>query len=196
MFCNNLCSWFSKNIVFSLSAREIISPIKLSWQINFFYPLISLFFLSASIQCLFPIFSPDQEQAIQMEPLNAEVDKWEVAVNRVLLQDVIGRGAFGAVWRALLSSPNGQPGNRTVAAKCFTREPPSICFIDKYVDLRGGYKNVLFGEGGGGGRGSKIISRPTHNPLLFTQGYAREKQKKRRRGKEQRNKVDNQPVCS
>ena len=49
---------------------------------------------------------------------------------------------------------------------------------------------------GGGGRGSKIISRPTHNPLLFTQGYAREKQKKRRRGKEQRNKVDNQPVCS
>nr|XP_058951290.1 vascular endothelial growth factor receptor 3-like [Pocillopora verrucosa] len=63
---------------------------------------------------------PDQEQAIQMEPLNAEVDEWEVAVNRVLLQDVIGRGAFGAVWRALLSSPNGQPGNRTVAAKCFT----------------------------------------------------------------------------
>ncbi|RMX37834.1 hypothetical protein pdam_00024255, partial [Pocillopora damicornis] len=55
-----------------------------------------------------------------MEPLNAEVDEWEVAVNRVLLQDVIGRGAFGAVWRALLSSPNGQPGNRTVAAKCFT----------------------------------------------------------------------------
>nr|XP_058946193.1 fibroblast growth factor receptor 3-like [Pocillopora verrucosa] len=63
---------------------------------------------------------PDQEQAIQMEPLNAQVDEWEVAVNRVLLQDVIGRGAFGAVWRALLSSPNGQPGNRTVAAKCFT----------------------------------------------------------------------------
>ncbi|XP_066014636.1 fibroblast growth factor receptor 4-like isoform X2 [Pocillopora verrucosa] len=63
---------------------------------------------------------PDQEQAIKMEPFNAEVDEWEVAVNRVLLQDVIGRGAFGAVWRALLSSPNGQPGNRTVAAKCFT----------------------------------------------------------------------------
>ena len=70
-----------------------------------------------------------------MEPLNAEVDEWEVAVNRVLLQDVIGRGAFGAVWRALLSSPNGQPGNRTVAAKCFTRKPPSICSIDTYVDL-------------------------------------------------------------
>ena len=81
-----------------------------------------------------------------MEPLNAEVDEWEVAVNRVLLQDVIGRGAFGAVWRALLSSPNGQPGNRTVAAKCFTRKPSSICSIDTYVDLKGRYKNVLFGE--------------------------------------------------
>ena len=87
-----------------------------------------------------------------MEPLNAEVDEWEVAVNRVLLQDVIGRGAFGAVWRALLSSPNGQPGNRTVAAKCFTRMPPSIRSIDTYVDLRSSYKKVFFGEKGGGGR--------------------------------------------
>ena len=99
-----------------------------------------------------------------MEPLNAEVDEWEVAVNRVLLQDVIGRGAFGAVWRALLSSPNGQPGNRTVAAKCFTRMPPSIRSIDTYVDLRSSYKNVLFGEkpggkaGGGEGRTNKHIS--------------------------------------
>ena len=81
-----------------------------------------------------------------MEPLNAQVDEWEVAVNRVLLQDVIGRGAFGAVWRALLSSPNGQPGNRTVAAKCFTRKSSSIRYIDTYVVLRGGYKNVLFGQ--------------------------------------------------
>ena len=131
MLYTDLCSWFSRNIVFSLSGREIISPIKLSWQINFFtlwfllsFYYFSFFFEPASIQCWFPIFSPDQEQAIQMEPLNAEVDEWEVAVNRVLLQDVIGRGAFGAVWRALLSSPNGQPGNRTVAAKCFTRKPP------------------------------------------------------------------------
>ena len=108
-----------------------------------------------------------------MEPLNAQVDEWEVAVNRVLLQDVIGRGAFGAVWRALLSSPNGQPGNRTVAAKCFTRKPSSICSIDTYVNLRGGYKNVLFGEGGEGW--SKISSRPTHTLLFFTQCYAREK---------------------
>ena len=109
-----------------------------------------------------------------MEPLNAEVDEWEVAVNRVLLQDVIGRGAFGAVWRALLSSPNGQPGNRTVAAKCFTRKPPSICSIDTYVDLWGGYKNVSFGEGGGGGRrGPKLLIDPCTPPsssLKVTRG--------------------------
>ena len=112
-----------------------------------------------------------------MEPLNAEADKWEVAVNRVLLQDVIGRGAFGAVWRALLSSPNGQPGNRTVAAKCFTRKPPSIRYIDTYVVLRGGYKNVLFGQRGRKGW-SKISSQPTHTPLFLAQGYAREKKRK------------------
>ncbi|KAL9959666.1 hypothetical protein ACROYT_G033006 [Oculina patagonica] len=63
---------------------------------------------------------PDQEQAVEMELQNVEVDEWEIAVDRILLQDVIGRGAFGAVWRALLSEPDGKPGNRTVAAKCFT----------------------------------------------------------------------------
>ena len=128
-----------------------------------------------------------------MEPLNAQVDEWEVAVNRVLLQDVIGRGAFGAVWRALLSSPNGQPGNRTVAAKCFTRKPPSIRYIDTYVVLRGGYKNVLFGQRGRKGW-SKISSQPTHTPsssLKVTRG-----KKKGRRGEEQTNKEDNQPVWS
>ena len=112
-----------------------------------------------------------------MEPLNAEVDEWEVAVNRVLLQDVIGRGAFGAVWRALLSSPNGQPGNRTVAAKCFTRKPPSIRYIDTYVVLRGGYKNVLFGQRGRKGW-SKISSQPTHTPPLPRSRLPREKKRK------------------
>ena len=128
-----------------------------------------------------------------MEPLNAEVDEWEVAVNRVLLQDVIGRGAFGAVWRALLSSPNGQPGNRTVAAKCFTRKPSYICSIDTYVNLRGGYRNVLFGEGGE--RWSKISSRPTHTLLFFTQGYAREKKDGGGRSK-QTKKIINDKVWS
>ncbi|XP_022809917.1 fibroblast growth factor receptor-like [Stylophora pistillata] len=61
-----------------------------------------------------------QGEKVQMEPSNVEVDEWEIEVSRVLLQEVIGRGAFAAVWRALLSSPNGRPGNRIVAAKCFT----------------------------------------------------------------------------
>ena len=102
-----------------------------------------------------------------MEPLNAEVDEWEVAVNRVLLQDVIGRGAFGAVWRALLSSPNGQPGNRTVAAKCFTRKPSSICSIDTYVDLWGGYKKFHLGRGGEGVV-QNYLSTHAHPPLLHS----------------------------
>ena len=67
-----------------------------------------------------------------------------------------------------MSSPNRQPGNRTVDAKYFTSKPPSIRCIDTYVDLRGGYENILFGErrrgkGEGGG------------PLFFTQGYVRKK---------------------
>ena len=127
-----------------------------------------------------------------MEPLNAEVDEWEVAVNRVLLQDVIGRGAFGAVWRALLSSPNGQPGNRTVAAKCFTRKPSSICSIDTYVDLRGGYKNVLFGGGEGRGGPKFLLDQrtPSSSSPKVTRG------KKKTTGEEQTNKEDNQPVWS
>ena len=68
------------------------------------------------------MFRPDQDQAVEMQFWNAEVDEWEIAVDRLTLQEVIGRGAFGAVWRALLSEPEGQPGNRTVAAKCFTRK--------------------------------------------------------------------------
>ena len=57
-----------------------------------------------------------------MELPNVEVDEWEIAVDRVVLQEVIGRGAFGVVWRALLKEPDRKAGNRTVAAKCFTRK--------------------------------------------------------------------------
>ena len=107
-----------------------------------------------------------------MEPLNAEVDEWEVAVNRVLLQDVIGRGAFGAVWRALLSSPNGQPGNRTVAAKCFTRKPPSICSIDTCVDLWVVIKMFHLGRGWGKAWSKLLIDprTPPSSSLKVTRG--------------------------
>ena len=69
------------------------------------------------------MFRPDQGQAFEMQLCNVEVDKWEIGVDRLNLQDVIGRGEFGAVWRALLSETDGKLGNRTVAAKCFTRKP-------------------------------------------------------------------------
>ena len=75
------------------------------------------------------MFSPDQEQAVEMQLLNVEVDEWEIAVDRLILQEVIGRGAFGAVWRAHLSEPGGKPGNRTVAAKCFTRKIMYRCTL-------------------------------------------------------------------
>ena len=65
-------------------------------------------------------------------------------------------------------------------AKYFTSKPPSIRCIDTYVDLRGGYENILFGERPGGGREGG-------GPLFFTQGYARKKKKRSRGG--QRNKI-------
>ena len=56
-----------------------------------------------------------------MGTLNANVDKWEISRQRITLEEVIGSGSFGTVWRAVLSSGNGQPGIEFVAAKCFTR---------------------------------------------------------------------------
>ena len=56
-----------------------------------------------------------------METLDADVDKWEISRKRITLEEVIGSGSFGTVWRAVLSSGNGQPGIQFIAAKCFTR---------------------------------------------------------------------------
>ncbi|XP_068701475.1 tyrosine kinase receptor Cad96Ca-like [Montipora foliosa] len=55
-----------------------------------------------------------------MEMLNVEVDEWEIARRQIALEEVIGSGAFGTVWRATLSRENGKPGIRFVAAKCFS----------------------------------------------------------------------------
>ena len=54
--------------------------------------------------------------------MDHEVDKWEISRARIALREVIGSGAFGAVWRATLSEPDGKPGKQIVAAKCFTRK--------------------------------------------------------------------------
>ena len=74
------------------------------------------------MKCWVKFFRADPETAVEMQLLNLEVDEWEIAVDRLQLQEVIGRGAFGAVWKALLNEPDGKPGNWAVAAKCFTRK--------------------------------------------------------------------------
>lgn len=68
------------------------------------------------------LFRPDPEKAVEMQFQNPEADEWEIAVDLLQLQEVIGKGAFGAVWKALLNKPDGKPEKRTVAAKCFTRK--------------------------------------------------------------------------
>ena len=68
------------------------------------------------------LFSPDQEVAIELNLVSENVDKWEISRGRINLRESIGHGAFGTVWRALLSQPDGKLGNRTVAAKCFSRK--------------------------------------------------------------------------
>ncbi|XP_044176852.1 tyrosine kinase receptor Cad96Ca-like isoform X2 [Acropora millepora] len=60
------------------------------------------------------------EEELEMGTLVADVDKWEISRKRITLEEVIGSGSFGTVWRAVLSSGNGQPGIQFVAAKCFT----------------------------------------------------------------------------
>ena len=37
-----------------------------------------------------------------MGTLVADVDKWEISLKRITLEEVIGSGSFGTVWRAVL----------------------------------------------------------------------------------------------
>ncbi|XP_068757938.1 fibroblast growth factor receptor 1-A-like [Montipora capricornis] len=59
------------------------------------------------------------EESHEMKLMDVEVDEWEISRDRIRLEEVIGSGAFGTVWRATLSRKNGKPGIRFVAAKCF-----------------------------------------------------------------------------
>ena len=134
-----------KNISFSISAREIISPIKLSWKINFSSWFL-FFFLSLFFVLNLKVYNVNFQYLVLTksdEPCPASRRYWTRGV------------------RSRVSSPNGQPGNRTVDAKYFTSKPPSIRCIDTYVDLRGGYETVLFGER----RGGRGWSPPLHSRL-------------------------------
>ena len=53
-------------------------------------------------------------------------------------------------------------------------------------------KCFIWGGGGGGKGWSKITSRPTHNPLFFTQGYARETKREGGGRSKQTKKIINQ----
>ncbi|XP_044169649.1 tyrosine-protein kinase receptor Tie-1-like [Acropora millepora] len=55
-----------------------------------------------------------------MEKIKDDEDKWEISRKRITLEEVIGSGSFGTVWRAVLSNGNGKPGIQFVAAKCFS----------------------------------------------------------------------------
>ncbi|XP_068720263.1 tyrosine kinase receptor Cad96Ca-like isoform X2 [Montipora capricornis] len=72
-----------------------------------------------------------------MELLNVEVDKWEIPLGQISLEEVIGSGAFGTVWRATLSRGNGKRGIRFVAAKCFSLHPILIMEYLPRGDLLG-----------------------------------------------------------
>ena len=61
--------------------------------------------------------------------LNVNLDKWEIPLGQITLEEVIGSGAFGTVWRATLSRGNGKLGIRFVAAKCFSRKYDSAFLI-------------------------------------------------------------------
>lgn len=68
------------------------------------------------------LFSNDEEEAVELRVRNENADKWEIARDCIVLKETIGHGAFGAVWRARLSHPDGKLGIQTVAVKCFTRK--------------------------------------------------------------------------
>ena len=75
----------------------------------------------------------DEHQGLEREELVHEVDEWEVARDRIKLENVIGSGAFGAVWRATLKQSDKKHGVQTVAAKHFTRESVQYITLDTFI---------------------------------------------------------------
>ena len=75
----------------------------------------------------------DEHPGLELEELVHEVDEWEVARDRIKLENVIGSGAFGAVWKATLKQSDKKHGAQTVAAKHFTRESVQHITLDSFI---------------------------------------------------------------
>ena len=75
----------------------------------------------------------DEHPGLELEELVHEVDEWEVARDRIKLENMIGSGAFGAVWKATLKQSDKKHGAQTVAAKHFTRESVQHITLDTFI---------------------------------------------------------------
>ncbi|CAH3162930.1 unnamed protein product, partial [Pocillopora meandrina] len=107
-------------------ARSVVTVnVKGKLSLEWYYiagPLAAVVFLLAFISYIKKRRATGKiegEDEVEMDQLNANTDGWEIAVDRLILREHIGKGAFGSVWRALLGRSRGRPGNRTVAAKCY-----------------------------------------------------------------------------
>ena len=75
----------------------------------------------------------DELQELELEELLHEVDEWEVARDHIKLENVIGSGAFGKVWKATLKQSDNKHRAQTVAAKHFTRESVQHITLGTYI---------------------------------------------------------------
>ena len=75
----------------------------------------------------------DEHPGLELEELFHEVDEWEVARDRIKLENVIGSGAFGAVWKATLKQSDKKHGAQIVAAKHFTRESVQRITLETFI---------------------------------------------------------------
>lgn len=75
----------------------------------------------------------DEHPGLELEELVHGVDEWEVARDRIKLENMIGSGAFGAVWKATLKQSDKKHGAQTVAAKHFTRESVQHVTLDTFI---------------------------------------------------------------
>ena len=75
----------------------------------------------------------DEHPGLELEELVHEVDEWEVARDRIKLENMIGSGAFGAVWKATMKQSDKKHGAQSVAAKHFTRESVQHITLDTFI---------------------------------------------------------------